>query len=201
MRQIEPTKFLTRNRKKIFMSKLKKNSSKKVFFTLNKDGKKTYRPKAYFAQNNANNNTTVRTIKPQNKVPTKIAPKRLPKGSRPKKVAAPSNMAAANARRARMNAMAAKRRARVSPKYEAKSLNKKAPVRKTRAAPEPKRKSPVSPAMRLLLKINAENRRIIARNNALLAKAKRTRKAPMKKINNPFSLLMKSMRARKAAKK
>jgi len=193
MRPIESTKFLTRNRKKIFMSKLKKNSSKKVFFTLNKDGKKTYRPKAYFAQNNANNNTTVRTIKPQNKVPAKIAPKRLPKGSRPKKVAAPSNMAAANARRARMNAMAAKRRARVSPKYEAK----KAPVRK----------SPVSPAMRLLLKINAENRRIIARNNALLAKAKRTRKAPTKSLvkklknNNPFSLLMKSIRARKAAKK
>jgi hypothetical protein len=131
---------------------------------------------------------------------------------------------------------------RKSPNYEAKAtsmfakiLNKKAPVRKPRAS----KKTPVSPAMKLLLKINAENRRIIARNNALLAKAKRgrkanspetaatkmfakilnkkapakrTRKAPMKNRvnnlkknipanNNPFALLMKPKRGRKAAKK
>ena len=109
MRPIEPTKFLTRTRKKIYMSKPKKGSNKQVFFTLGNAGKKTYAPKAYFAQNNATNNTTVRTIKPQNKVPNKLTPKRLPKGSRPKKVSAPSNMAPANARRARMNLMAARR--------------------------------------------------------------------------------------------
>jgi hypothetical protein len=237
------------------MSKPKKGSAKKVYFTLSANGKKTYAPKATFAKNNGNN---VRTVKAQNKVPNKLLLKRLPGA---KKVSAPSNMAPANARRARANAMAAKRNngamkpaakrvraapkpraapKRKSPNYEAKAtkmfakiMNKKAPVRKARAP----KKAAVSPAMKLLLKINAENRRIISKNKTLLAKAKRgrkanspgtyaskmfakmtvtpkrkVRKAPLKKrVNNlkknfpanknPFALLMKPMRVRKAAKK
>jgi hypothetical protein len=287
MRPVESTKFLTRARKKIFMSTPTRGSKKQVFFTITNAGEKRYAPKAYFAQNKVNNNTTVRTIKAQNKVPNKLAPKAMPKGNAPKKNNNRALMSPEQARRARMNAMAKKRAAgtipvprkpraagnlpvprkpRAAPKknnWEAKStarfrriLNKKAPVRKPRAAPKknnweakstamfgrilnkkapvrkpraaPKKnnweakstamfgrilgkkapvrkpraapknnnwesmstamfgrilnkKAPVrkpraapkknSSAMKLLLKINAENRRILARNNALIAKS------------------------------
>ena len=136
MRPIAPTKFLARNRRTIYVSSSKKGGDTYFTFGGENGQKKQYSPKARFARNG----NLVRVIKPQNVVPKKIMPKRLPtnKPTKANKVAAPVR-SPGSARAARMLLLAAKRNAGALPVY------RRARVAKPKAAPKPRASKAMSP--------------------------------------------------------